>query len=259
MSSTIDIPLSGNQFWGAPVDTAGDLPATGVEGEVRIAIDTQDAYMWDGASWIPAFGGGGGGSGDVNGPASSVNNQAVLFNGTTGKDIKASTATGVAKLASGVLSASNVDMTSEVTGTLPIANGGTNSSTALSGNRAVVTNGSAIVESATTATEIGYVSGVTSSIQTQLNGKQASGNYITALTGDVTATGPGSSAATLSDGTVTNAKVASGAAIAVNKLASLTASRAVASDGSGFLTPSATTSYMALNAYIAVLEGVCRP
>lgn len=72
----INIPLSDGQFWGAPVDTAGDLPATGAIGEVRIAIDTQDAYMWDGASWIPAFGGGGGGSGDVTGPASSVNNQA---------------------------------------------------------------------------------------------------------------------------------------------------------------------------------------
>lgn len=49
----------------------------------------------------------------------------------------------------------------------------------------------------TTSTEIGYVSGVTSSIQTQLNGKQASGNYITALTGDGTASGPGSVALTL--------------------------------------------------------------
>lgn len=35
------------------------------------------------------------------------------------------------------------------------------------------------------------------------NGKQASGNYITALTGDVTASGPGSVAASISDATVT--------------------------------------------------------
>ncbi len=63
-----------------------------------------------------------------------------------------------------------------------------------------------------TAAEIGYLSGVTSAIQTQLNGKQATGNYITALTGDVTASGPGSVAATLattgvSAGTYTNATV----------------------------------------------------
>lgn len=69
---------------------------------------------------------------------------------------------------------------------------------ALGANLAVITSGTGtLTTSVTTATEISYVSGVTSSIQTQLNGKQASGNYITALTGDVTATGPGSVAATL--------------------------------------------------------------
>lgn len=39
------------------------------------------------------------------------------------------------------------------------------------------------VASATTATELGYVSGVTSPIQTQLDGKQASGTYVTSVTG----------------------------------------------------------------------------
>lgn len=261
-SSFINIPLNNGQFWGEPVATAGDLPASGVEGEVRIAIDTQDGYMWDGAAWVPAFGGGGGGSGDVTGPASSVNNQAVLFNGTTGKDIKASTATGVAKLASGVLSASDVDLTSEVTGVLPVANGGTNSSASLNNNRVMVSSGGAVTEasaitgqralasnasglpvaSATTDTELGYVSGVTSAIQTQLNAKQPTGNYLTDLTGDVAATGPGSAAATIQSGAVTNAKIASAAGISLDKLAALTASRAAVSDGSGFLSSSATTA-----------------
>lgn len=40
------------------------------------------------------------------------------------------------------------------------------------------------------------------------NAKQAAGNYITALTGDVTATGPGSVAATIANDAVTNAKLA---------------------------------------------------
>lgn len=61
-------------------------------------------------------------------------------------------------------------------------------------------------------TEFNYLDGVTSGIQSQLDGKQATGNYITSLTGDVTATGPGSSSATLSDtgavaGTYYNAQV----------------------------------------------------
>lgn len=67
----------------------------------------------------------------------------------------------------------------------------------LTADRALVSTGGVVTVSATTATEIGYVNGVTSAIQTQLNGKQTSGNYITALTGDGTATGPGSVGLTL--------------------------------------------------------------
>lgn len=80
---------------------------------------------------------------------------------------------------------------------------------ALTASRAVVSDGSGFISAATTtATEIGYVNGVTSSIQTQLNAKQDSGNYITALTSDVTASGPGSVAATIANNVVSNAKLA---------------------------------------------------
>ncbi len=54
-----------------------------------------------------------------------------------------------------------------------------------------------VVSSSTTDVELGYVHGVTSAIQTQINGKQATGSYLTALTGDATASGPGSAALTL--------------------------------------------------------------
>jgi len=61
----------------------------------------------------------------VDGPASSVDSEVAIFNSTTGKLLKRATGTGVAHLTAGVLSASNVDLTTEVTGALPIANGGT--------------------------------------------------------------------------------------------------------------------------------------
>jgi hypothetical protein len=113
-------------------------------------------------------------------------------------------------------------------GTLPIARGGTNSATSLSNNRVMQSSGGAIVEasaitasrllvsdangipthSTTTATQAGYLSSVTSDVQTQLDGKQASGDYITALTGDVTASGPGSVAATIGSNKVTNSMLA---------------------------------------------------
>jgi hypothetical protein len=114
---------------------------------------------------------------------------------------------------------------------------------ALTGDRAVQTNVSGILEvSATTSTELGYVSGVTSSIQNQLNGKQATGNYITALTGDVVATGPGSVTATIQAGVITNSMINNSAAIAYSKLAALTINRALVSDGSGVVSVATTTA-----------------
>ena len=77
---------------------------------------------------------------------------------------------------------------------LTINTGSTNN--ALTGSRAMVTDANkGIVSSATTATELGFVSGVTSAIQTQINAKAASatlGGYVTNLGGlatNLTATG----------------------------------------------------------------------
>lgn len=69
-------------------------------------------------------------------------------------------------------------------------------------------SGNLAVDTTVSATELSYLNGVTSAIQTQIDGKQATGNYITALTSDVTATGPGSAAATIANDAVTNAKAA---------------------------------------------------
>lgn len=96
-----------------------------------------------------------------------------------------------------------------LTGVIPVANGGTNSSTALANNRFIVSSGDKIVEnaavtasravvtdanglpsaSATTAAEIAHVNGVTSAIQTQLNAKapSASPTFTGTVTTPVTA------------------------------------------------------------------------
>lgn len=61
--------------------------------------DTQTAY------WMVLASKGDTGSGDVSGPASSVDSEIALFNSTTGKLIKSATTTGILKGTSGVLSA----------------------------------------------------------------------------------------------------------------------------------------------------------
>lgn len=58
----------------------------------------------DGQLTIAATPGGGGGSGDVVGPASSVASEVALFDGTTGKLLKRATGTGIPKLTAGVQS-----------------------------------------------------------------------------------------------------------------------------------------------------------
>lgn len=71
---------------------------------------------------------------------------------------------------------------------------GTDGITITGGTGAVVGSGTAISQRVADATHNGYL---VSTDWVIFNAKQASGNYITALTGDVTATGPGSVASTV--------------------------------------------------------------
>jgi len=110
---------------------------------VTVASGDEVLLAWDGLDFV-TVGSSSGGSGDVVGPASATANAIVLFDGTTGKLIKNSTAT----LPSGTLvgtsdsqtltnktisgannTLSNINLTSQITGTLPVANGGTGATT----------------------------------------------------------------------------------------------------------------------------------
>ena len=113
-----------------------------------------------------------------------------------------------------------------LTGSLLNADVATGASIALSklapltASKALVSDGSGVVAtSAATATELGYVSGVTSAIQTQLGTKITAGA-----------------------GAIVNADINASAAIALSKLATVTASRALVSDGSGNVTTSTVTA-----------------
>lgn len=78
----------------------------------------------------------------------------------------------------------------------------------LTTNRALISNDSGkVAVSSVTSTELGYVAGVTSSIQTQLNSK-ISGNQTITLSGDVSGSGTTAITTTIGAGKVTNAMLA---------------------------------------------------
>ncbi len=196
MSTYIELPVESGGGGGGTVNSASNVGTGSGVFKALVGSDLQFKTLIGGAGITLTPGANditidatGSGAGDVTGPASAVDSEIVLFSGVTGKIIKRATGTGVVKSTSGVFGVGAVSLTAEVSGVLPVANGGTNSSAALSNNRVMASLTGAVAElpaitalralesdasglpvaSATTAAELGFVAGVTSSIQTQLN------------------------------------------------------------------------------------------
>lgn len=121
------------------------------------------------------------GTGDVTGSSLSLDNQITRFNGTSGRIIQNSGIT-IADGASGTLAGTN-------SGDVTI---GTANGLSIAGQTLSLGTSSASTTGA-----------LTSADWQDFDSKQDAGNYITALTGDVTASGPGSAAATLASTAVT--------------------------------------------------------
>ena len=135
------------------------------------------------------------GSGNVS--VGTVTSVAALTLGTSGTDLGSSVATGtttpVITLNVPTASATNRGALSSTDWSTfnnkqdTITGAATTVTTSnLTANRAVISNGSGkIAVSAATDTEVGYLSGVTSAIQTQLNAKASSGSGTSFLTGSL--------------------------------------------------------------------------
>lgn len=174
----VDVTGSG----ASPLTTKGDLYtftttnarlALGTDGQVLV-VDTSTP---SGLRWQTA----GAGTGDVVGPASSTDNAIARFDATTGKIIQNS---GVTISDANIIAAAGLLLSG------------------LSASQILATDGSKNLVSLDTATyptlaQLAFVKGVTSAIQTQLDSKQSTGSYITGLSGDATASGPGSVTLTL--------------------------------------------------------------
>jgi hypothetical protein len=150
--------------------------------------------------------------------------------------------TGVTAIGSGVINNAVINSSANIT---------LSKLAALTASKALVSDASGVISaSSVTSTELGYVSGVTSAIQTQINSKQASGSYLTTtltngeilvgngsnvatpvlMSGEITIDNTGN--ATIQANAITDSKVASSAAINITKLNHGTNAQVMISDGS---------------------------
>lgn len=161
---------------------------------------------------------------------------------TVSGDITLSNA-GVAAISSGVIVNADVNASAAID---------VSKLAALTASRAVQSDASGLLtHSAVTSTELGYVSGVTSAIQTQLNAKQsttlADGNILVGNvsnvatsvtpTGDVTISNAGVTA--IASGVIVNDDINASAAIDRSKMANGTADHVVINSGAGALSSEA--------------------
>jgi hypothetical protein len=172
---------------------------------------------------------------DITGAASTVvtanltANRAVISNGSGKIDVSTATSTELSYLV-GVTSA----IQTQINAKQPTITGAATTiiSTDLTADRAVISNGSGKVDVSTvTSTELGYLSGVSSSVQTQINGKEPT---ITTL--------PISKGGTNSSTALNNNRIMRSTTGAIVEAAAITAARALISDADGIPTHSSVTS-----------------
>lgn len=123
------INLAQNELQNAVIQNLGTAP-TGVKGRTYFDTMSNKLGVYNGTSWVYLDSGG---TGDVSSnTTTSVEDEVVLFTGTSGKTVKRATISGIAKLTTGVLSAAaaGTDYYAPGSTDVAIADGGTGASTA---------------------------------------------------------------------------------------------------------------------------------
>lgn len=166
--------------------TFAAFPVSAPNGTLALALDTDKLYAYNTTSmtWVII-----GGPGTVLSVGSPANGLSITANVLS---------LGLASTSNtGALSNTDWNTFNNKQNALTFGNltdAGTDGITVTNGTGAVIGTGTSLSQHVADTTHNGYLS---STDWNTFNGKQPAGSYITALTGDVTASGPGSAAATL--------------------------------------------------------------
>ena len=155
-SRGIDLPTSGDGYSieGSSVLTGSTL-GSGVTSSSLTTVGTIGTGTWEGTAIGSGYGG-------------------------TGEDFSGST--GIIKVSSGTFSASStIDLTSEVTGTLPVGNGGTGAST-LASNAILTGNGTSAITAETNLSFNGSTLGVTGDVSISGSIEDSNNNEVITIT-----------------------------------------------------------------------------